>query len=107
MCSRNAAFNSPALNFFLSSGAANEFLILLLFHLKHKQWKDEREWRIRPMVRGDQSSAPFIELPICTPELVTEVILGTRFDGDAGALEKELHDVGLGNVKVKRSSCGL
>ena len=78
---------------------------MLALQFKAKGWEGESEWRIRPMGRRSQNPGPFTELRICTPDLVTEVILGSRFDGDAAVLERELRDVGLGTVRVKRSSC--
>jgi hypothetical protein len=102
-----AAYKSPALNSFLGSETATEWLYMLQFHLKDEGWKDEREWRIRAMGRRSENSKLFTELSICTPDLVTEVILGSRFNGDAVGLEQELREVGLGTVRIKRSSCGL
>ncbi len=101
------AYKSPALDSFLAQGRATEFLLMLQFHLKDEQWQGEHEWRIRAMRHRSQHPGSFTELRICTPDLVTELILGSRYDGEPAAVERELREAGFGGVKVRRSSCRL
>jgi hypothetical protein len=98
---------------------ATTYLFSLAMTVKKEHWQEEREWRILIMqprngaLRGKRALMPLkrddgvchFALPICTPTLVTEVVIGPRCGIDSEVLRRQLNDAGLGLVSVRHSSC--
>ena len=83
--------------------------------IKHEDWMKEQEWRIliiqlhgqdrfERLTREDDGVG-FFELPICVPEIVTEVILGSRCTSELTAVQSWLGEAGLPAVAVRQSTC--
>ena len=90
---------------FLQTGTATEWLIMFGLNKKDERSSSEREWRIRFVVRKENAGDQFMRLEICEPGMVKEIVLGSRCETDAHALERELNDAGLSSVSVRRSTC--
>jgi hypothetical protein len=98
---------------------ATTYLFSLAMTVKTERWREEGEWRIlimqprnetlkrkhafTPLKRDD--GVCYFALPICSPTLVTEVVIGPRCDADTEMLRHQLDEAGLSLVNVRHSSC--
>jgi hypothetical protein len=99
-------------------GKAVTYLSSLAMTIKENVWRGEREWRIlviqpegenrfKPLTRRNERNdvVSYFELSICTPQLVTEVVLGPRCCADLGELRRELNNAGFDSVRLRRCLC--
>jgi hypothetical protein len=79
--------------------------------VKNPDFKDEQEWRILvpedlkqlPFQHGcDADGRPFVELPVCTPATVVEVVLGPEFEQSIDAAREVLAKANLDSTRVLR-----
>jgi hypothetical protein len=93
---------------------ARIYLSSLAMTLKAKCRSPENEWRILVIQTAGanhfelltrEDGVCFFELPICIPEIVTEVILGPRCSLGAEELRQWLDAAGLSSVTIRQSSC--
>ncbi|MGA2113224.1 MAG: DUF2971 domain-containing protein [Bryobacteraceae bacterium] len=94
---------------------ANKYLASLTQSVKSKYWSDQQEWRILVIQKeGQKGFGSFtrpdgvccFELPICTADIVTEVVLAPHFSSDQGAIRLLLRDAGLSSVVIRPSASG-
>lgn len=95
---------------------AEVYLVSLAMALKADCWRQEQEWRIL-VVEADRMKSRFplltrpdgvhyFELPVCTPDLFTELVLGPLCSINEGEARRLLDGAGFPSVRVRRSSCG-
>jgi hypothetical protein len=91
-------------------GKAIDYLSSLASTLKEAGWKDEQEWRIlviqtegntrfECLTRGDNIC--YFELPICTPDFVTEVIFRPGSTADDNGLRRLLDTTGFSGTAIR------
>jgi hypothetical protein len=104
----------PVLTQFRDRGLV--YLVSLLMAVKSPCWSYQREWRVLeiedvdplPFGHGcNPKGRPFIELPICTPQTVVEVVLGSKFDRSIDAVQSFLAGAGFSDARVSRSDLVL
>jgi hypothetical protein len=107
--SRRLARRKDALGEFRSH--AHKYLASLAMTMKSDQWKEEQEWRILVIqpedgTRFQRLTRPdgvcYVELPICSPDIVRAVVLGPQCNSDPDDARNYLANIGFGSVSVRR-----
>jgi hypothetical protein len=89
-------------------------LMSLLMALKNPdpEFVAEREWRVLAIEDDDPlpfehgrigEDRPLVKLPICTPQTVVEVVLGSKFDQSIDAVQSFLAGAGFTDTQLRRS----
>jgi hypothetical protein len=109
---RNISHSSPARDALREKAVV--YLSSLAMSLKEHSWSDEHEWRILVIQLHGESrferltrngGVCYFELPIVTPQLVTELVFGPRCPAVTAELKQQLDQAGLGSVSIRRCLC--
>jgi hypothetical protein len=111
---RNLLAHSPTRDELRSK--AEVYLVSLAMALKAECWRQEQEWRIL-IIEADRKASRFplltrpdgvnyFELPICTPGLFTELVLGPLCNMSESEARRLIDAAGFSAVRVRRTSCG-